>query len=318
MSALKRKFSFKRNSVKTFLFFLVFTSFLWLFIQFSKNYTKVIEAEISYVNIPEDRLVNENSDLSLRMKLNGNGFRLVNQSWIKPKLKLNIEDAVRVEDNIYFFKINKEDGFLRDQLDFKGRILSVRKDTLMLHLDFLKGKKVVVQPNASIKFMAGYGSDEGLQLIPDSVYVTGPDKIIDSIKAITTEKIELSEINENVNDEVHLAIDSLPKNIGIEPQKVSVKLRVSKFTEGSREIPISLVNVPDNSAVTIFPKNATVIYRVALDKFESITSQDFRVVADYNKVSPDSPYLILEIENAPDFVHDLRLREKQVQFVILK
>ncbi|MAQ76138.1 MAG: hypothetical protein CL613_07385 [Aquimarina sp.] len=317
-SRIRKKFSFKRNSVKTFLFFLVFTSILWLFIQFSKNYTKEIEAEIQYVNIPEDRLINETSDHTIKMTLNGNGFRLISQSWSKPVLNFDLEDAVRISDSKYLFDVDKDNEFLKRQLDFSGRVLSLRRDTITLNLDIIKLKKVKVQSRLSIKYMNGYGSDEGVKFSPDSVTVSGPEKAIDSLNHINTKILRLEDVNENLLDEVELDTDSLPVNIRIKPQKVDLALNVSKFTEGSLEIPVTLINVPDDVIINIFPKSVSTVYRVALNNFDRITAQDFRVIADYSKIIQDSPYLILEIENAPDFVHDLRLREKQVQFVILK
>lgn len=317
-SLIRKKFSFKRNSVKTFLFFLVFTSFLWLFIQFSKNYTKEIEVDIQYVNIPEDRLINKNSDQAVKMTLNGNGFRLISQLWSKPVWTFDAEDAIRLSDKKFLFSIDKDNELLKKQLDFNGRVLSLRKDTMVLYLDIIKTKQLKVKSSIDIKYMDGYGSDDGLRFSPDSVTVSGPEKIMDSLYSIATETLELTDINEDVTDKIALAIDSMPSNIKVNPKKVDFVITVDKFTEGSLEIPVTLINVPEDVVINIFPKNVSIVYRVALNKFDKITPQDFRVIADYSKIIQDSPYLILGIENAPDFVYDLRLREKQVQFVILK
>lgn len=314
----RHRFSLKRANVKTFLFFLMFTSLLWLFIQFSKNYTKEVEVIVSYANLPEDRIINEESDQKLKMVLNGNGFRLMSHFWSKPRLLFDVADAVVFNDKEYQFYVDKDAGFLQTKLDFNGRVLSVQKDTLKLKLDVNLAKKVPIDIIGQVKYATGYGSDKGLMVVPDSVVVSGPQRIVDTIRNIKTSRLELEGLNTDYRSQLELDTVGLTKKISIYPKEVQAEVMVSKFTEGSQKIPITLQNVPEDKKITIFPKEVTVVYRVGLDHYNEITTIDFKVVADYNKTSEESSYLILELIAAPESVHDVRLQDKQVQYVILK
>ncbi len=319
MSSRKKKnFSFKKNNVKTFLFFLIFTSVLWLLIQFSKNYTQEVEVGIKYINIPQDRIFNNESDQTLRMTLNGNGFRLMNHNWKKPILEFNVEDAVSNNNDQYYFYVDKSSKILLDKLDFKGRILTIQKDSLRLKLDLNLEKKIPVIANSEIKYAVGYGSDKGLIVTPDSVTVSGPSKIIDTIQNISTESLLVEGINQDFTSELIIDTKELPTNISVSPVKVKANVLVSKFTEGNQKIPITLNNVPEGVDIKIFPKEITVVYRVGLDKYNEISERDFMVVADYAKASEESAFLTLELVNLPTSIHDVRLQAKQVQFVVLK
>lgn len=317
-SRKKNKFYVKRSSVKTFLFFLLFTSVLWLFKQFSKNYTKEIEVTVQYAGIPEDKIFNEKSDQELRMVFNGNGFRLINYYWGKPVLKLNIKDAVANIKDQYYFYVDKESLVLKNKLDFKGRILSVQKDTLTLKLDHKSQKRVPVTIDQDIQYSVGYGSNKGVSVFPDSVMVSGPSKIIDTIKSVKTKKIILEGLNIDYTFALDIDTVSLPPNIMVTPSKIESSISVSKFTEGSQKIPITLSNIPDGMNIKIFPKEISVVYRVGLDKYNEVSPRDFIVVADYAKASEESSFLTLELVNKSGFVHDVRLQEKQVQFIVLK
>lgn len=314
----KKNFSFKKNNVKTFLFFLGFTSLLWILIQFSKNYTKEVEVGIRYINIPEDKIFSDQSDQVLRMTLNGNGFRLVNHSWKKPVLELNMSDASSNIEDQYYFKVNKESTILKDKLEFKGRILRVQKDSLRLQLDLNLEKKIPIIPKYDVQYAVGYGSGKGLVLIPDSIMVSGPAKIIDTLQRMYTESLILKGINQNYSSDLNVDISSLHSSITVATKKIEANILVSKYTEGNQKIPITLNNVPEGVEIKIFPKEISVVYRVGLDIYNEISERDFIVAADYAKASEESSYLTLELVNRPEAIHDVRLQEKQVQFVVLK
>ncbi|KAA1247060.1 hypothetical protein [Aquimarina sp. RZ0] len=301
-----------------FLFFLIFTSLLWLFIQFSKNYTQEVEIEIRYINLPENRILNDSSDQTLKLILNGNGFRMMTHSWSKPRLQFDIANADSFEDNNYYFSIDIKDQSLRDKLDFEGRVLSAQKNTLRAKLDVTLKKKIPVRLIKEIGYVPGYGSDRGVLLLPDSITIHGPEKIVDTIHYIYTENLKLEDLNTDYSTSLSIKTNGLPEDVYITPKEIEASIVVSKFTEGSQEVPISLINVPEGKEIKIFPKDVIVVYRVGLDKYNEINVRDFKVVADYDNIAEDSSFLILKLVDIPASIHDVRLQDKQVQFVILK
>jgi len=311
------RFSLKRNNVKTFLFFLAFTSVLWLFIQFSKNYTQEIAVAIQYINVPKDRILHEGSDQTLKLTLNGNGFRLIKHTWSIPEMQFDITNAIQTKQGDYYYYIDKTDPSIKEKLKFKGNILAVQKDTLKVQLDVNLEKKIPLLVSKKITYVPGYGSDKGVELLPDSITVSGPERIIDTINYIFTEDLKLEDVNTNYKTKLSVKVDSLPSTVKVIPKEVAATIVVSKFTEGSQEIPITLKNIPEGKEIKIFPKEVKVVYRVGLESYNEISPRDFKVIADYNKVSEDSSFLILELIDSPTSIHDLRLQDKQVQFVIL-
>jgi len=242
----------------------------------------------------------------------------MNHSWKKPILEFKLEEASSNKDDHYYFKINKESIILKDKLDFKGRILSLQKDSLRLQLDINLEKKIPVIAKQNIQYAVGYGSVKGVSMTPDSVLVSGPSKTIDTIQWIYTELLTLEGINQNYKSDLNIDVSNLHSNITVVPKKVEANILVSKFTEGNQKVPITIQNVPEGVEIKIFPKEVSVVYRVGLDKYNEISELDFMVAADYAKVSEESSYLTLKLINRPDAIHDVRLQEKQVQFIVLK
>ncbi|TPN82116.1 CdaR family protein [Aquimarina algicola] len=317
-NTIASRFSLKRNNVKTFLFFLVFTSFLWIFIQFSKNYTQEVDITIKYINIPKDKIINSNSDHTIRMTLNGNGFRLMSHKWSSPTLELNAEDAVLKKQEKYFFYLDKESSVLKSKLDFKGKVLALQKDTLQLLLDQNSQKKIPVKVNQKIAYAIGYGSDKGVKISPDSVTVKGPSQIIDTIQYVYTEDLNLENLNIDHISKLKIKSENLPGTITIQPKQIKASVSVSKFTEGNQKVPVTIYNIPEGTDVKIFPKEISVVYRVGLDRYNEINARDFLIVADYAKISEKSSFLTLELKEKPEAIHDVRMQKKQVEFVVLK
>ena len=249
---------------------------------------------------------------------NGNGFRLINYYWGKPVLKLNIKDAITNIKDQYYFYIDKESSVLKNKLNFRGRILSVQKDTLKLKLDLKSQKKIPVIVEQNILYAIGYGSNKGISVSPDSVTVSGPSQIVDTMQSVKTKKIVLEDLNTDHNSKLDIDVEHFSSNIAVIPSTVKSSILVSKFTEGSQKIPVTLSNIPKGLDIKIFPKEISVVYRVGLDKYHEISPRDFIVVANYAKASEKSSFLTLELIDKSKFVHDVRLQEKQVQFIVLK
>lgn len=311
------RFSFKRNNVKVFLFFLVSTSILWLFIQFSKNYTRTLETDIVFVNIPEDKVIDPTNDTKLIVTLGGNGFRLIAHSWTTPKLVFDFKESSKINTNEYVFALDKKGDFIKRKLDFKGNVIAFQRDTVILRLNTILDKKVPVRLNVSLKYAAGYGSSEGLEIKPDSITLSGIKEVLDSINYVVTTPLEVDGLKSNWEEKVSIQMDSLQGIVNVSPSQISALVSVSKFTEGSQNVPVILENVPEKEEVKIFPKEVKIVYRVGLDKYNEISERDFKVVADYKEATENNAFLILKLIKYPEKIHDVRLQEKQIQFVIV-
>ena len=77
--------------------------------------------------------------------------------------------------------------------------------------------------------------------------------------------------------------------------------KVEKFTEGKAEIPVEVINVPDNLNLAYFPKSVVVYYQVNLEEFEKVGASDFSVVCDYKSVKDGDDYMIAQIKTKPKF-----------------
>ncbi len=313
-----KRLHFKKSNFNTFLVFLFFTALLWLLMKFSKNYTNEISATISYVNIPENKLLNKASDSILNLVLTGNGFKLMNYQLFTPEIKIDVQKDALLKSNKGYFLTRQHRELLKSQLDYDGEIKEMSTDTLRVRFDANQHKKIPIQLEADISYASGYASKRGLVLVPDSVVVNGPAHLVDTTTVVYAKAIVLDAINEDQKIVVHLDLEKFPTNLKVLPDQVQGILEVDKFTEGTLSLPIQLINVPKNKRITIFPKTVTVVYRVSLEVYKKINTNDFKIVADYRNKDAANAFIPLKITKKPKSVQNLRMQEQKVQFVIVK
>ena len=309
------KIRFARTNFNSFLFFLFFAVIIWFFVQFSKQYNEIINIPVEYVNVPPDKLlVNTPNHMKLRME--ENGFRIAWFSLFPPTLSVDLTNTV--EENgrlLYIIDENRNEILSQLNIDFEDS--QFIKDALVINFQQRQQKKVPVISKIETAYAAGYGAAEGLRLEPDSVMVSGPDNILDTLSQLFTAPLKLRKISQDLSGSVSVDTSAF-SNLTLYREEVNYSVDVEKFTEGKVRVPIELVNVPENLNVVIFPKETLLFYQVNLKDYSKVTASDFRVVADFSKVQDNQDFLLPEVVKQPDFTTNLRLNEKKIQFIIKK
>ncbi len=307
---------FKKTNFNSFFFFLFFAVVIWIFVQFSKQYNEVIDIPVNYVNIPPDKLLDANNPSVLKLRMEENGFRIAWFSLFPPTLDVDVSKAVQQNDQLWYF-IDDNRNDIVSQLNINFEDSRFVKDVLVIDFEQMKEKKLPVVSRIELEFAAGYSATDPLQLQPDSVRVSGPDALLDTLSRLYTEKLNLKKIKETASGKIKIDTSGF-KHLTVHQPVLNYLLEVEKFTEGSVQVPIELVNVPEDLNVVIFPKETLLFYQVALKEYNQIVASDFRVIADFSTVQESQDFLVPEIVKKPEITTNLRLNEKRIQFIIKK
>ena len=307
---------FRKTDINSFLFFLIFAIVIWFFVQFSKQYNEILSIPLRYVNVPPDKLLKEDNPQNIQLKMQENGFRLAWFSLFPPTLSIDVSRANEQNGQlVYVFDENRAQ--ILEQLSINFDDNNFLKDALVIAYEQKREKKLPVISRIEVEFAAGYSAVEELRVEPDSVMVSGPDNILDTLSAIKTFPVTFSEVKKDLAGSVLLDTTSLPK-VTLYSKRANYQLDVEKFTEGKLQVPIELINVPENLNVVIFPKETVLFFQVNLKDFNKVTASDFRVVANFKNVRDNQDFLIPEVVEKPEFTSNIRLSEKRIQFIIKK
>ena len=172
-----------------FSFFLLLSFIFWFLNAFSKEMTGRIDYPVRYFNFPEDRaLVNELPDY-LSLQVNGPGYSIVQTKVGGRREHLNIDldkASIKVQedkDKLRFYILSYS---LREQLSGQLRtdfsISSIVPDTIHFEFDLISKRMVPVIPDIDISTQRQYFVHGDILCIPDSIEISGPSTIVDTIK----------------------------------------------------------------------------------------------------------------------------------------
>lgn len=299
--------------------FLITSSFIWLLITFSKEYKSYIIYSLEYVNIPQDMLLQEVPQKKIKFLVKGSGFKILSSNFKSKKIKINTTTLKRAKNSLYYVLVRDQLKKMESQIHSGLEILDVERDTLFLNLGSLVSKMIPVKPNLNIEYHIGYDLLNDIVLEPDSILISGPEDQINSLSTINLETLSLKDIKSNFSREVNV---QTPKNKqGLRYQEATVKVSgtVDKFTEGTLNIPFSVINVPDSLNITTLKESLEVKFVVALTNFNKVTQSSLKIECDYlYTLENNLNYLVPKLTTKPNFIKSYKIVPNKIDFLIRK
>src|SRR5690606_28114655 len=212
------------------------------------------------------------------------GFNLLPYYLYKHDISVDFKSDVSLKDKNYVWTSKQGIQKISKEIGNSVEIISIKPDTLLFPFHTLAVKKVPVKVNHKIKFVAGYDYVDAIHVQPDSVKLIGSETLLSKISSVNTEPLVLNEVNSDFNKTVAIAVTPTLKKMKLSQYKVAVSAKVQKFTEGTFEIPVTIVNLPVGTTINYFPKTIPVIYYVSLNDYKLIKPADFVLECDFNDI----------------------------------
>lgn len=308
----------RKRRFLTFFIFIIISSFFWLIIKLSNDYTVTFRYSITIVDVPVDKWLIENNKTELRTIVTTTGFNLLKNNYLKTnKRNLNVSLLTvpyrKLNKNNYYISTQNIIDQIANNLSVEEAAISLDETDIRFALEGQLSVDVPVIVRIKINYKKQYNQYGNIHVEPDFVKIYGSETVLDTIKAVYTEEIYLTEVSSNFTEQVKL--DMNPTLINSDTQYVGVEIDVEKFTESSIDIPIIK---SQNSNIKLFPESTKVYYLVALKDFDQINSNSFTIMADTTGISFQSRFLPLLPINSPPNSKIIRLDPKQVEYLIVK
>ena len=305
---------FNYKTLNNFLIFLLISILFSTIVKLTKVHTKSISYKINLTDIPDDKIITNQSVDSIKITVSSFGFDFVKYYLSDQAINISSKD---IFDNSKSYVITQSNSY--SQIDNfitpKFELISINIDSLFFNYDRLKTKNVPVVLNSSINFSQGFDYFENFTIIPDSISVIGPELVLESINAVTTKKLILDNLKSSINE--NLLLDIQYTNLKYSNKSVKLFIDVEKSTESILDIPVSIINVPKDIKLNYYPKMIKISFTVSLDNYQKYSSKDFKIICDFNQISLDGK-LTPEVINQPNLIKNLRLINNEIQYVFLK
>lgn len=287
----------------------------WIFIKLSREYTARKRIEFS-VEVPESRAFTEELPRNIYVDLDGTGWDLLYEFFNAPTLTLPY--AIDPEQGAFVRSRTQLRNDIQAQL--KNRSLGIRSfnlDGINISLEDLRNKNVVIRPRLDLSFAPGFQMQGSIEVEPDSVLLTGPGPMVDSIRSWPTDSLNLRDLQKTTA--VNLDLQDGPAVIRMDPSEVTLQIPVEQFTETSVYVPIQIRNLPDSS-LRIFPNNISVSCIVGLSRFNEVTPQSFRFLIDFENVDLQQEVnkVPIQLDSFPAFVRNVNFNPKEATFFLVR
>lgn len=297
-----------------FLFFLALSGTFWLLMSLNETYEKEIEIPVDIVDIPKNVVLTSDTTTSVRIIVRDKGYSLLTYVYG------NRIRAVKVKFSSYAQKTGigvvssaELQKMIYRQLFNSSRITSVKPDKLEFFFNYGLKKRVPIRLYGRIVPMQSYYIS-GIYFHPDSVDIYASEDVLDSIKHVDTERLQVFNLTDTLSKEV-----SLKRVRGVKyiPEKVRITICPDILTEEKCEVPIVSENMPEGKVLRTFPSRVTVTFTIGASMFRSIRPERFRVVVDYNELKNNpSEKCNVYLRSIPHGVKNARIDINQVDYLI--
>jgi len=303
--------------IVVYLVCVLISTVLWFLNALSKDYSTTISYPVKYMNPPSRQFLANEPPSKLDLKVDAHGFTLLRYklslSYSPIVLNLtNITEDVESQNGTYYVQTSGLLRKIKGQVSNEISIVEIQPSVIPIQLDSLKTKLVPVKPNISLEFRSQYNLHKPLQLTPKHVKITGPSNIVDTLKQLQLDKLNLKDLNQNLATNVKVLY---PEKTKVDPEKVLVTLEIEKYTEKDLKVPILVKNRPAGVDVKLFPSEVKITCLVGLSEFENVTANDFSAVVDYKDITNETKTLRLKIVQKSEFIQLVRYTPESVEFL---
>lgn len=308
-----RSIRLNRNLL-VFLIFLAISVAFWFMQTLKENTTVSREYKVKIVGLPKSIIFTSDFPDKIKVNITGRGFDFLKYISRNEEhtVVVNFEDIEETAS-----KLTIDNGILKRNLSKElGSSLKVQSITpAQIDVFYTKGQA----KNIPIRFNSKSNVETGLQhvlcgieLMKDSALIYAPMHLHDSIKSITTERLNI-----NVEDTtiVRVALRKI-EGVKIVPDSIDVKICVDLFAEKTIPVPVYAENCSRNKTLKTFPRDVNVSFRVSATRYNAIHKEDFILIVDCNKIKPNDKNCQVELRDYPDGISHIKIKPENVEFVM--
>lgn len=283
---LKLKEIHNKRDAYVFLVFLLISTAFWFLNALRDDYVTNFSYPVRFVNVPHNEIIVDGMDQKVELKIMATGFTILrqrlNSSFVPVVYDISqMRRLVRGDQNLAYVLSRSQLGSVRDQLLVGMELVDINPDTLFLVLDQLMDRKVPVVLNGEIDFEKQFILADSIRFSPDSVTISGPASVIDTIHVVYSKYLVTEKLKDNFSKKVLL---QKHPSVKLSHNEAIITIQVEPFSEKSFNVPIVVTGLPDSLRMKTFPSSVEVTFRAGMSQFEKISPDDFRALVDAGEV----------------------------------
>lgn len=318
---VKRRIKLNQRLV-IFLFFLIISTIIWYLSKLSHEYSTSLSYPIRYENSPKGKVLVGEPPRKIQLKVKAFGYTLLKckmsaaLSPIELDLSKHMSQSFEGPKTTQFILTYRLRNSIAKQLGSDILLEGIEPDTLFVELTDMVEKVVHIQPIIETDFERQYMQSGSVRLDPESVTISGPKSVLDTISIVKTKIAQFRKLNQKVVKKISL----VPiHQVSFSSRNVMLTIPVEKYTEISIKVPVLIDNQPDSVKLLFIPKSIDVKCNVVLSKYFTLKPMMFSAVVDYSLIGNSiNKKLKVKLVTVPEFVNLVDFSPKYVEYIIEK
>lgn len=287
-----------------------------------KEYNATLSYPVRFENLPENRILSDDVQNDINLKVRAVGFVILRYQFSNTFLPLTLDVS-----EMNSATLNGTEGAYALTGEYENRIVGqlaqgmelrkIEPDTLFIPLIEHRTRRIPVRAETDLTFAKQHMQAGAVMLDPDSVDVSGPGQIVDTMSNVRTRPMVYEELTDSVSSVTSLV---LPSRVDASVNRVSATIPVEPFTELNMRIPVRVTGLPDSLRIKTFPPEVQLSFHVGMSKFEKIDESDFRAEVNATSVLGDDRPQRLKVRMAkvPDEVESVSFSPIFVEYLLEK
>lgn len=310
---------YNKTNLITFGICLLIATFLWFLNALNREYLSEITYPVKYVDMPKDRSLISELPEKITLEVRAHGFSLLRYkiSTAFQPVVINVNSDILGKNDVTEKTVRSIDlkDKIQNQFSSGIQLERIKPENIRFEFSPFHSKTIPVIPRVDYTLKKQYILKDSISIQPDSITISGPEAVIDTIRAIYTQAVSFKDLSQNLSQ--HIALEKI-KGTETAIREVSLNIDVEKYTEARKSIPIEVKNLPRQMQMRLFPAVADVIYDVGLSRYDQIVESDFKLVVDYEETLNTPTYLTIQVEKSPGFITNLACIPEKVEYLIEK
>lgn len=317
-----KKIKLNKNLV-IFSIFVLFSTIIWLLNSLNQEYTTNLKMPVIYENMPKNKANISDLPDEIIVSVKADGYDILKyqlrNTFIAAKLDIGESKFIRLNEsdtNKFFILTTEFSEQIEKHLSEQMKIQYLKPDTLHFNFTTFASKIVPIALDGNIIPKSQFILRGEIILNNDSVKISGPLSIIDTISEVKTKHFSLQNLSKDTS---YTAEMPEIEHITLNPKNVKIYINIEEFSEKRLKIPINKTNVPDSFYLHLFPNSITIISIVGESEYEKVTATDFKASVDYYSIfEKEGSQLSVKIDDAPNNIYSYRFTPEFVEYIVEK
>lgn len=282
----------------------IFAIALWGYTQLNGSFVTLVEVPFE-VNLPKNRAVENELPGSVSVEARGTGWNLFTLIFFNSSAQCYVDlSKSQVTDSVHI--LSRTD--LMKSVDYFVNVepIDVLPEQIPLKIGNISTIRIPVIPDIEILPRSGFAHVGEIKVIPDSIEISGNEKILRRIKSWKTSPIKFEDTQKPFTAQVNLK-DTLGTIIELSEKKVEVSIDIQQLAEIIfPDVKIRIRGGSASKKHKIQPEYLVVTLQGGIGQLTDLSPEEISASIGYNQMLNDTTGIIRPKIQIPEGIRLLR------------